>query len=154
MKIKKINNKIKFIIFLIIIWMLVIFILSNMSSRDSGLTNKHPSSEEINDYTYILNAPLRKCAHASVYFILSILIFLCLNTLNVKRNKSIVLAIILSFIYACTDELHQLFIEGRTGQFIDVLIDTSGAIIGVIIINIFLKIVNKVKKIKSHIKEN
>ena len=40
------------------------------------------------------------------------------------------------FIYSLTDEYHQLFINGRTGQFSDCLIDTLGAIIGMIILYI------------------
>lgn len=34
------------------------------------------------------------------------------------------------FLYACTDEFHQLFISGRSGQFKDVLIDTAGGLLG------------------------
>ena len=35
-----------------------------------------------------------------------------------------------SFLYACTDEFHQLFTGGRSGEFKDVCIDTGGAAAG------------------------
>ncbi|MBC8059640.1 MAG: VanZ family protein, partial [Clostridiaceae bacterium] len=41
-------------------------------------------------------------------------------------SKSIFLAVGLVFFYACTDEIHQLFVKGRSGRFRDVMIDTSG----------------------------
>ena len=34
-------------------------------------------------------------------------------------------------IYASTDEIHQLFVGGRSGRFTDVLIDTAGGFIGI-----------------------
>ncbi len=49
---------------------------------------------------------------------------------NVSNKKSFILSMIICFIYACTDEYHQLFVKGRTGQFSDSLIDTVGALIG------------------------
>lgn len=52
-------------------------------------------------------------------------------------------------IYACTDEIHQLFVPGRSGQFRDVMIDSLGAFIGILILSIFLMIINHLKKRKS-----
>ena len=39
---------------------------------------------------------------------------------------------LICMIYASTDEFHQTFVAGRSGAFTDCLIDTSGAIFGVI----------------------
>ena len=49
---------------------------------------------------------------------------------NCKFLLSLVLCIIICFIYAGSDEYHQTFVDGRTGQFSDVLIDTAGSIVG------------------------
>jgi VanZ family protein len=38
------------------------------------------------------------------------------------------------FIYACTDEFHQYFIPGRGPSFRDVLVDTSGVVLGVVLL--------------------
>lgn len=53
-------------------------------------------------------------------------------------------SIFFCFIYAITDEFHQTFITGRTGQFSDVIIDTIGASIGSIVYSIVYK---KIKNI-------
>ena len=37
-------------------------------------------------------------------------------------------------LYAATDEIHQLFVPGRGGQIRDVLIDSSGALIGLLFV--------------------
>ena len=42
-----------------------------------------------------------------------------------------IISIFLSFLYACSDEVHQLFIVERTGRILDVFIDTLGASTGV-----------------------
>ena len=48
-------------------------------------------------------------------------------------RKRAVIAIVLTALYASTDEFHQLFVPGRSGQVRDVLIDSCGAAIGVLI---------------------
>ena len=162
------NKKLIFIILLIIIWCAVIFTFSAMPSEESnskskgtidiftektlkitnkaGITDKHPSNQKMNNFIEKLNKPLRKCAHASVYFVLSILIFCCLKMTKLCKWKISLFSIILSFLYACTDEFHQIFVSGRTSEWLDVAIDTTGAIIGVIIINIIFRIINIIKR--------
>ena len=46
-------------------------------------------------------------------------------------------------LYAISDEIHQLFVPGRTGCILDVGIDTLGIITGIIIFMIFIKILKK-----------
>ena len=57
-----------------------------------------------------------------------------------KESKYLFLAILASALYACTDELHQLFVPGRTGQIFDVFVDTLGATFGCLLVLGFLKI--------------
>ena len=40
------------------------------------------------------------------------------------------------FLYACTDEFHQLFVPGRDGNFRDVIIDTSGGTLSAILFSL------------------
>ena len=49
-------------------------------------------------------------------------------------NKNPTQAIIFSLIYAFTDEMHQLFIPGRTGRLRDVAIDSIGMIVPALLI--------------------
>lgn len=91
------------------------------------------------------NYPLRKVAHASEYFVFTVLILVALKNSGGSGVKMYVIALIICFIYSCTDEYHQTFVNGRTGQFSDVLIDTLGGAISCLKYNIIIKI-NKYKK--------
>ncbi len=96
-----------------------------------------------------LNKVLRKFAHASVYFILYMLI---LNLIyQVKQEYKFtycMISIMVCFLYACTDEFHQLFVDGRAGLFSDVLIDTLGATVSFIFVEIIYKIITLIHQKK------
>jgi VanZ family protein len=72
---------------------------------------------------------IRKCAHFTEYFILSLLI---LRGIRAGRPGSrfawALAAIAIVACYASLDELHQHFVPGRTAAVGDVLIDTTGGI--------------------------
>lgn len=90
---------------------------------------------------------VRKTAHFTEYAILGALFYLNfrqLPKLN-SRPKKILLPIVFSFLYACTDELHQIFVPGRSAQFRDVLIDTLGASFGIAITYLTIKFFAKIK---------
>ena len=55
------------------------------------------------------------------------------------------ISILLSFLYAITDEIHQIFVPGRSAQFRDVLIDTLGASFGATITYLTIKLFIKIK---------
>ncbi len=151
---KKRNIKIIVSFLSIIAWMGFIFYLSNMDFFESnntskntinqvlnttiettnniGITNTKPSVEKEQQLISIINRPLRKVAHAIIYFILSILItnFLITMNKNSKKSNLILIVTIICFLYALTDEYHQSFIAGRSGQFQDCIIDTLGSLLG------------------------
>ena len=157
-RIKKINSWI-----LVIIWMIIIFMFSNMdtiksngtskeminkvvdttieTSNNIGIIEETPTEEEKQNIVNNLNLPLRKIMHFTIYLFLSLLLLNALTKTKIQNKYFI--TIIICFIYAITDEYHQTFIDGRTGQFIDVLIDTTGSILGLIIYN---KIIQKETK--------
>ena len=170
------NNNYKILIswILVLIWMITIFYLSSMDSdqsntksketinvvventidvtNDIGITNEPTTKENINSIVNVLNKPLRKCMHATVYFVLVILVINAFNQMHLlTRVNTYLYSIIICFIYACTDEIHQLYVVGRTGQFIDVLIDTIGALLGCLMFYIGSKIINKNRKRKINI---
>lgn len=148
---------------LVVIWASLIFIMSSMDTNESnskskktlneivektvettngmGITDKHPTENKLNDVINKLNHPFRKVAHASEYLIFSILLLIALKNSGVNGIKLFILTIVICFVYACTDEYHQTFVNGRTGQFVDVIIDTIGAFIGSLLygLNIRLK---------------
>ena len=145
----------KICIALAIIWMGVIFYMSNqpasISSIHSGNTiniiSKLPIIGNIMDYLTSINIGefiVRKCAHMFSYCILAIFLFMSVYEDNIK--KAIIIAFLGTFLYACSDEFHQLFVLGRSGSFIDVLIDLSGVIFCLFLIFCINKIVRIFKK--------
>ena len=74
---------------------------------------------------------IRKCAHLTEYFILSLLILRGIRAGRPGTRWAWALATVAIVAgYASLDELHQSFVPGRTAAVTDVLIDTSGGIAG------------------------
>lgn len=131
-------------IILVLLWMAMIFLLSNeeavkSSKKSDGLiiksvelfTGKSLSDQEKEKVLKYLVFPVRKCAHLSLYLILGILVISLLREYMVINTKLVLLSLLICFLYACSDEIHQLFVPGRSGEARDVLIDTLGACLGV-----------------------
>jgi VanZ family protein len=70
---------------------------------------------------------LRKLGHFSEYFVLSLLLYRALRGAERWSPRAAGLALVLAVAYAASDEVHQLFVPGRTGSASDTLIDASGA---------------------------
>ena len=135
------------LIILVIIWCVVVFLFSNETGNESNKKSGKLVNKLFNKITHNkikirtlekLNAFLRKCMHASEFCILGMLIFVCLRTFEIHNWKLSVISIGLSFLYACSDEFHQKFVDGRHCKFTDVLIDTAGTCIGILILSILI----------------
>jgi VanZ family protein len=59
------------------------------------------------------------------------------HALSVKGARQAILAWILAVLFAISDEFHQSFVPGRTAWGVDVLIDSSGALLGILIWRLF-----------------
>lgn len=127
-----------------IIWMIFIFIMSNTTGTNSA-NQSNFFVEIITNFIKIepsiLSFIIRKTAHMSEYAILLLLIYYGLS--KNKFNFQLLNSFIITFFYACSDEFHQLLISGRSGQFKDVLIDSCGALIMLIIIYLWQKKSNR-----------
>lgn len=77
------------------------------------------------------NHMIRKNAHFFLYFILGNIVVFTLQKVGVRGMKGILLAIVICVCFAITDEWHQLFVPGRGAQISDVVIDSCGAIVGI-----------------------
>lgn len=135
---KKIYFNIKYFI-PALIWMLFIFFMSHTSGNDSANQSNIIATiiqKFINIDWELLTFIIRKFAHMCEFAILFLLLYYGFR----KNNLPYHYALIITFIYACLDEFHQLFIPGRSGQFSDVLIDSSGALMALIIIWIYKKL--------------
>ena len=120
-----------------VLWMLVIFVLSNqpaaISSGQSGVIVGHLQQAMPGVSTAILTFLVRKSAHIIAYFILGILMYRALR-INIRRWRTRTVAsfaLLSCSLYAVTDEIHQLFIPGRSGELRDVMIDSIAALVGV-----------------------
>jgi VanZ family protein len=78
---------------------------------------------------------IRKSAHVLEYGVLAILLCRALTEPGARPTPAILLRVIVSCaIYACLDELHQLFVPKRTGSLYDSLLDTLGATAGALLL--------------------
>lgn len=99
------------------------------------------TEKELAKLTKRVNPVIRKIAHFSIYMILAIFTYMFIEELNIKSKsekerlrKNIIYTCIFCIIYAIFDEIHQIYVPGRTGKVIDVIIDTLGACTGITII--------------------
>ena len=122
-------------IILLIAWSSLIFCFSSDNGTKSGslsgaVTNKIIEVLKIKPNVKqkdLLHAFVRKTAHFTEYFILGLLIMNCLITFGVSKYL-LIWTITIGFLYAISDEVHQLFVADRVGAPLDVLIDTCGVI--------------------------
>lgn len=136
-------KKIKYFIPSFII-MMIIFSFSMQTGEESGgLSLKVVQIiQEIFPFftnTDLLHTIIRKGAHMSEYAVLTLTYVYGFYKNNLDIKKICLYSILCTFLYASTDELHQLFVGGRAGQLTDVLIDTTGGLIIIIIVYLILR---------------
>ena len=93
-----------------------------------------------------INHVIRKGAHFSEYALLANTIALHLLVLGFSKRKLYLYSVVLTSFYAATDELHQKFVEGRSGQLSDVFIDASGAVVGAFFFVLLISIVSQYRR--------
>lgn len=154
--IKTINKKQIIYAILIVIWMAVVFAFSNQVAEKSSKTSSGITEEVVK---IIVKEPkkrtpkiidmvetiVRKLAHFFMYAVGGFLMAGLVNTTNTTNKKQVLYAVFFTALYACTDEIHQIFVDGRSGEVRDVLIDTSGALLGTMVFLLARKIINIVK---------
>lgn len=136
------------IILLIILWMNFVFGFSAQDSTESsGLSEMIASwfSDDIIVQKKI-EPIIRKIAHFSEYGLGGALFFSLFSTFSIKERKRMLFAGLLGISYAVTDEIHQLFVPGRTGKITDVYIDSLGVITGVLCMKLCIMICKQLKK--------
>lgn len=141
---------------LLIAWMCVIFAFSAQVGDDSqGMSNEiiiflkklfHIGVEEHSLLWDSFSFIVRKAAHMSEYAILAILSWLFIKEKGWSHPSFF--ALLWSVIYACSDEFHQLFVSGRSGQLKDVGIDAIGALIGLLLLWILRFFIYKLQDVK------
>ena len=135
------------LIVLVGVWMIFIFSFSadtnmNQSLLSEAFLNKVTRLIEvvtggnitisISDGNLIfIEQCLRKIAHMFIYYLMATTIMLFLLTFKIRFYWCALHTFIFCFLYACSDEFHQIYVPGRGPSFRDVIIDTFGASLGI-----------------------
>ena len=133
---------------LVIIWMSVIFSFSAKEAEESTEESTNfgrivcsifvPGYDNLTDDEQYelakdIEYPIRKCAHAAEYMLLGLLLAGALYVSSNSKMWNVLLPFCIGSVYSVTDELHQFFVPGRSCRFTDILIDSFGIIVGVVI---------------------
>ena len=149
-------------ILLLIGWMGLIFYLSHQTADDSsllsgGLIRKvasfvFPNLNETSLESLVssLQFIVRKGAHFSMYGVLGVLAFVTLVTYSkIHLALRSVFSFLISALYSMSDEYHQTFIKGRSGEIRDIIIDCAGALSGILIALAIYGLCNAIKNRRS-----
>lgn len=142
--------------------------VSEKSSETSGRTleiviniirpliDDMPETQQFN-ITENIHVVIRKVAHATIYMILAFLssnaVYMQNYFFNEKKDnakekkfykyKNSLITFIIAVLYAASDELHQLFVDGRSCEFRDVMIDSAGALVGIFLYILVFRLILK-----------
>lgn len=154
---------------LAVIWMFRIFSFSSDTAETSGTVSRSMSynmiekisghlgldwdEEKIESLAGPVEKYLRKAAHMGEYAVLSFLwslTFAQLPDLTLRdpdKRRIAICSLMIPFciclIYAVTDEFHQTFVDGRSGEVRDVLLDLSGAVLGILALRLLVLLFNR-----------
>lgn len=116
---------------LVISWMILIFWFSSAGHEvSSGQSMRAVHGIAQATGVVLPEALVRKAAHVFLYFVLGVLLVCLVRTYEPGWLRAISCSTGVAFVYAITDELHQLLVGGRSGQASDVLLDTLAAFVG------------------------
>ncbi len=129
------NRRFIYLILMLFV-MIVIFILSHQSGQESLKVSErvaetlHIEAQSVEEKSstkpLLAGLNLRKYAHIMLYAVLGITVYLFVNESNLKWFIKLGEALLICFVYSCTDELHQMFVPGRDALLRDVAIDAIG----------------------------
>ncbi len=106
-----------------LVWAGVIF---TFSSRPTITTTQ----------VYWQDFTLKKAAHVFVYAIFAVLMYRSLkHTTKLTSRYLLIVTLLITALYAISDEFHQSFTPGREPRLRDVIIDVAGASVGLVIVD-------------------
>ena len=145
--------RILFIILLLLMYILIFFFSSQVGDESSklsgGIVRKILYSIGLVDnmeVESVLEIIVRKMAHFSLYFVCGILAMCIMINYDVSNKFRILCSFCINLFYSISDEIHQMFVPGRTGKVTDVFIDSLGVICGILIIYVIIKVKEKYKR--------
>lgn len=151
------KNIIKTILILIVLAIFaIIFAFSNQNSEQSTNVSRKITEKLTQNIEWVqkleknereeallnIEGIIRKMAHFSIYLLLGVTIMSLMLIYHMKLRDKILASFSFGFFYAIFDEVHQLFISGRSGKASDVLIDSCGVLVGIGIV-LFIRVIFK-----------
>lgn len=148
---------------LLILTFIQIFGFSGQDSEESGSLSRKvtvkivevlPNTKNLSEEDKLelidkLHPIIRKLAHFSLYTLVGIFGMTFISTFELKKVYQFFISLFIGLFYAISDEVHQSFIPGRACSIMDVGIDTSGVIFGIIIVFVCVWIYKLIKKYKK-----
>ncbi len=142
-----IKNKRKLLLYLLIVpaYLIVIYLFSHQTGYTSneisegmirrvvGKLFSLTGNELTGSVLDSLNLIFRKLLHFTEYMILAMLFYSMLKCVSLSINRRLTFSILPAVLYSASDEFHQLFVPNRTAKFTDILIDSSGVIVGALL---------------------
>ena len=115
---------------LLILWLILVVFLSCQSGNDSGGLSHWMADNIFGIPGDEFHAILRSCAHFSIHFILAILMY---AAAYYSYDNPRAFATILGLLVAISDELLQFHIPGRYPELSDIVVNSAGILLGVLI---------------------
>lgn len=148
------------------LWMVVIFFFSAQNKEESdavsgGMRNRvllfgdwllhlNIDEETLAQLALTVERAIRKSAHMAEFGILAVLLYIWIGRWQLTRARRFWIAAGLTAFYACTDEFHQLFVPGRAGLISDVLIDSCGAVLGLLVFLLLQRLFARLRGRRRH----
>ena len=142
----------------VFVWMALIFYLSHQPASSSNELSTGVMDVFIHTITTVIPIDfdlgifhhfIRKSAHFFAYFMLGLLVINALKRHVSIKWKFVALSLIICILYAISDEVHQLFILGRSGEMRDVFIDSTGSATGIAVYILLSKTFRKIRSLIS-----
>ena len=154
----------------VLLWIMMIFLASGDSHSSAHSSSflepllrwlfPHLSQARL----HIVNHLFRKCSHLGEYAVLAILVLHAIRHTRQKRSQSSTetaglptghrawkweeagLSLFIVFLFAATDEIHQIFVPTRTPLLSDVFLDTCGGAAALFVLWIFRRRMSNSRK--------
>ena len=149
---------------LAIVWMTRIFSYSSDDATASMQVSRSVSYDIVESANRILNLgwdedkiygvskaiekTVRKLAHMAEYGVLGLLVSIACDAWRPSFVRSLA-AMIICLAYAVSDELHQTFVDGRSGEIRDVVIDLCGAVLALLLGHLIVHLYLEKKSLKK-----
>ena len=127
----------------VVLWMGLIFYFSHQPATESAELSRGLTALVLEVVETLvpdlevdavgLHSFVRKAAHFVTYFVLGVLVINALVQSGSTGYRSVAWALLVCVLYAISDEFHQTFVPGRSGEVADVLLDSLGSGVGIMV---------------------